>query len=71
MDGYTIVSSGRDITQTIENYIDTVPRNNVYEKYSDAVKRKKVLLSYRSAHARCVGITEIILKVKNNKTIGK
>lgn len=70
MNGYTVVASGRDITSTVENYIGTTPRNKV-TSHSDAVKRKKVLLSYRSVDARVKGITEIILKVENNIIIGK
>lgn len=71
MNGYTIISSSKYEADTIESYIGTVPRDKVYEKYADAVKRKKELMSYRSAHARSLGITNIILKVIDNKIIGK
>lgn len=70
MCGYTVVASGRDIVSTVENYIGTTPRNKV-TNYSEAVKRKRQLLSYRSVDARVKGITEIILKVKDNIIIGK
>lgn len=69
--GYTIIASSKYEDDTIASYIGTVPRDKVYKKYSDAVKRKKELMSYRSAHAKREGITNIILKVIDNKIIGK
>ncbi len=71
MNGYVIISSGRDVCKTIENNIGNIPRTRIYETYSEAVKRKKELLSYRSSYSKAIGMTEIILKVKDNKIIGK
>lgn len=71
MNGYTVIASSKYESDTIESYIGTTPKGKVYETYAAAVKRKKELLSYRSSHAKSIGITEIILKVENNKIIGK
>lgn len=41
MNGYMIIVSSKYEADTIESYICTVPRDKVYEKYADVVKRKK------------------------------
>ena len=67
--GYTIVDSGRDITGTKDYWKDCVPRTTIYETYKLASERRKVALSYRSAHSKSLGITAVILKVENGKII--
>lgn len=67
--GYTVVASGRDITRTKENCKGSISKSAIYLTRKEASERRKVLLSYRSAYAKAVGITEIILKVENGKII--
>ena len=66
--GYTVIDSGKYINLTKELLVGTVP-TNIYSTYSEALKRKRQLLSYRSSCAKIEGYTTIILKVKDGKII--
>lgn len=66
--GYTVINSGKYINLTKELYRGSVP-SNIYSTYSEALKRKRQLLSYRSNYNKVEGHTTIILKVENGKII--
>lgn len=66
--GYTVIDSGKYINLTKELYNGTIP-SNIYLTYSEALERKRQLLSYRSNCAKKERHTTIILKVKDGKTI--
>lgn len=66
--GYIVINSGKYINLTKELYKGSVP-SNIYLTYSEALKRKRQLLSYRSNCAKKGGHMTIILKVKDGKII--
>ena len=66
--GYTVIDSGKYINLTKELLVGTVP-TNIYSTYSEALKRKRQLLPYKSNCTKIEGHTTIILKVKNGKII--
>ena len=69
MNGYVVIESGRNITSSKDYYKGVVPNTTVYSTYAEAIERRKALLSYRSANSIVMGITAVILKVKNGKII--
>ena len=66
--GYTVIDSGKYINLTKELCKGTIP-TNIYSTHSEALKRKRQLLSYRSNCAKREGHMTIILKVKDGKII--